>query len=87
MPGQNVKCLTTCWQEKLAVIRRPDDSALPPDPEDRVTKTMELTEDLLRRNTVCAKAEDKKVELFPTKGEKISKVGVAISYLAIPTVL
>ena len=37
-----------CMQEKLVVIRRPDDSTLPPDPEDRVTKTMELTEDLLR---------------------------------------
>jgi hypothetical protein len=35
---------------------------------------MELTEDLMRRNTVCCKAEEKKAELFPTKGEKISKV-------------
>jgi hypothetical protein len=62
-------------QEKLAVIRRPDDGALPPDPEERVTKAMELMEDLLRRNTVCTKAEEKKAELFPSKGEKISKVG------------
>ena len=39
---------------------------------------MELMEDLLRRNTVCTKAEDKKAELFPSKGEKISKVSIAI---------
>ena len=39
---------------------------------------MELMEDLLRRNTVCTKAEDRKAELFPSKGEKISKVSIAI---------
>jgi len=60
-------------QEKLGIIRKPEDETAPSDPEERVTRTMELMEDLLKRTTVCAKAEDKRTELFPSKGEKISK--------------
>jgi len=60
-------------QEKLANIREPDPADTPPDPEDRVTKAMELLEDLLRKISICSKAEEKKIEIFPAEGKKLSK--------------
>jgi len=59
--------------EKLTVIRKPEDGSAPSDPEERVTRTMELIEDLLKRTIICTKTEEKKTEIFPSKGEKISK--------------
>lgn len=60
-------------KEKLEHIRKPEDETCAPDPEERVTRAMELMEDILKRNNTCVKAEEKKVEIFPPKGEKISK--------------
>jgi len=60
-------------QEKLANIRQPDPADTPPDPEDRVTKAMELLEDLLKKIAICTKAEEKKAEIFPAEGKKMSK--------------
>lgn len=42
-------------QERLDSLRREDKSGLPPDPEDKVTRAMELMEDLLKRITTCTK--------------------------------
>merc|ERR1712025_205390 len=58
---------------KLGVIRAPDSASVAPDPEDRVTKAMELMEDMSKRNTLCAKAEQKKEEIFPPEGKKVSR--------------
>jgi len=60
-------------QDKLEHIRKPEDGNNPTDPEERVTRTMELMEDILKRTTTCTKTEEKKAEIFPAKGEKISK--------------
>jgi len=60
-------------QEKLAGVRQPDPADTPPDPEDRVTKAMELLEDLIKKIAICTKAEEKKVEIFPPEGKKLSK--------------
>jgi len=60
-------------QEKLAALREPDPVDAAPDPEDRVTKAMELVEDLLKKIAICTKAEEKKIEIFPAEGKKMSK--------------
>merc|ERR1719312_1567853 len=60
-------------QEKLAALREPDPVDTAPDPEDRVTKAMELVEDLLKKIAICTKAEEKKIEIFPAEGKKMSK--------------
>jgi len=60
-------------QEKLAALREPDPADAAPDPEDRVTKAMELVEDLLKKIAICTKAEEKKIEIFPAEGKKMSK--------------
>jgi len=60
-------------QEKLAALREPDRADTAPDPEDRVTKAMELLEDLLKKIAICTKAEEKKTEIFPAEGKKMSK--------------
>jgi len=60
-------------QEKLAGIREPDPADTAPDPEGRVTKAMELLEDLLKKIAMCTKAEEKKIEIFPAEGKKMSK--------------
>merc|ERR1719450_857940 len=41
-------------------------------PEDRVTKTMEVQEDITKKSEFCAKQEAEKVEIFPKPGEKMS---------------
>lgn len=61
-------------QEKLATVRAPEDSLLPPDPEDRVGRVLELSEDLTKRDKACSVLEEKTAQLFPGPGEKVSKV-------------
>ena len=42
-------------QERLESLRRPESSDHQPDPEEKVTRAMELMEDLLKRITTCTK--------------------------------
>ena len=42
-------------------------------PEDRVTKTMEVQEDINKKSEFCSKQEAEKAEIFPKQGEKMSK--------------
>jgi len=60
-------------QEKLAAIRRAQDSLLPPDPEEKCGKVLELAEDLLKKSNTCKQLEDKKPDMFPKEGQKISR--------------
>jgi len=41
-------------------------------PEDRVTKTMEVQEDITKKSEFCTKQETEKGEIFPKAGEKVS---------------
>merc|ERR1719470_794202 len=41
-------------------------------PEDRVTKTMEVQEDITKKSEFCGKQETEKNEIFPKQGEKVS---------------
>merc|ERR1719220_2759386 len=41
-------------------------------PEDRVTKTMEVQEDINKKSEFCSKRETEKGEIFPKGGEKVS---------------
>jgi len=41
-------------------------------PEDRVTKTMEVQEDITKKSEFCGKQETEKTEIFPKPGEKMS---------------
>ena len=61
-------------QEKLAALRQPDADDVAPDPEERVTRGMELMEDLMKRIQTCVKAEETREQLFPPEGKKMSKV-------------
>lgn len=58
--------------EKLEIIRA-DDGLLPPDPEDRITKSMEALEDIMKKSLICSALEEKKTEIFPGEGQKVSK--------------
>jgi len=74
----NVLTVTTEWirgeaQEKLNFVRAPEVDTLPPDPEERVGKILELCEDLEKRAKTCSALEEKKEELFPAAGEKVPK--------------
>jgi len=60
-------------QEKLAALRQPDADDVAPDPEERVTRGMELMEDLMKRIQTCVKAEQTREQLFPPEGKKMSK--------------
>jgi len=40
-------------------------------PEDRVTKTMEVQEDITKKSEFCGKQEAEKDEIFPKQGEKV----------------
>ena len=62
------------YKEKLVALRQPDAENVSPDPEDRVTRGMELMEDLVKRIQTCAKAEETREQLFPPEGKKMSKV-------------
>ena len=41
-------------------------------PEDRVTKAMEVQEDIKKKSDYCSKQEAEKTEIFPKPGEKVS---------------
>ena len=41
-------------------------------PEDRVTKAMEVQEDISKKSDFCVKQETEKEEIFPKQGEKVS---------------
>merc|ERR1739838_167628 len=41
-------------------------------PEDRVTKTMEVQEDINKKSEFCGKQETEKNEIFPKQGEQVS---------------
>jgi len=74
----NVLTVTTEWirgeaKEKLSFVRTPEIDTLPPDPEERVGKILELSEDLDKRAKTCSGLEEKKEELFPGPGEKVPK--------------
>ena len=73
------KTLTACqaWvdgkaKEKLDIIRKPQDSLLAPDPEEKCGKVLEIAEDLLKKSAVCKSLEEKKVDMFPKEGQKVS---------------
>ena len=51
-----------------------------PDPEERVTRGMELMEDLMKRIQTCVKAEETREQLFPPEGKKMSKVREGIEH-------
>ena len=57
-------------RKRLDGIRNPTELL---SPEDRVTKTMEVQEDINKKSEFCSKQEAEKVEIFPKPGEKISK--------------
>jgi len=59
--------------ERLVAIRRPQDSMTPPDPEEKCGKVMELSEDRLKRANACKQLEDKRADMFPKDGTKMSK--------------
>ena len=55
--------------------KRLDLIKIPPEemgPEDRVTKSMELQEDLAKKSDFTKKVEEEKDEIFPKAGEKVS---------------
>jgi len=58
--------------EKLEVIRAAQDALLPPDPEEKCGKVLELAEDLLKKSSQCKTLEEKKVDMFPKEGQKVS---------------
>lgn len=49
------------------------ESLLPPDPEEKCGKVLEIAEDLLKRSNTCKGLEDKRVDMFPKEGAKMSK--------------
>jgi len=59
--------------EKLAAIRIPPEALLPPDPELKCGKVLELSEDHLKRSNTCKELEAKRVDMFPKEGTKMSK--------------
>ena len=60
-------------QEKLEHIRKPQDALLPPDPEEKCGKVLELAEDLLKKSNICKSLEEKKEGMFPKEGQKMSR--------------
>jgi len=59
--------------EKIEAIRTIPESLLPPDPEEKCGKVLEISEDLLKRTNTCKGLEDKRVDMFPKEGAKMSK--------------
>jgi len=58
--------------EKLEIIRAAQDALLPPDPEEKCGKVLELAEDSLKKSSQCKSLEEKKVDMFPKEGQKVS---------------
>merc|ERR1712032_689657 len=56
-------------RKRLDGIRNPTELL---SPEDRVTKTMEVQEDINKKSESCGKQETEKGEIFPKGGEKVS---------------
>merc|ERR1712180_580971 len=56
-------------RKRLDGIRNPTELL---SPEDRVTKTMEVLEDINKKSEFCGKQETEKAEIFPKQGEKVS---------------
>merc|ERR1711902_172816 len=56
-------------RKRLVGIRNPTELL---SPEDRVTKTMEVQEDINKKSEFCGKQETEKGEIFPKQGEKVS---------------
>ena len=54
-------------------IRKPQDALLPPDPEEKCGKVLELAEDLLKKSNICKTLEEKKEAMFPKEGQKMSR--------------
>lgn len=59
-------------QEKLEAIRSQTDALLPPDPEEKCGKVLELAEDLLKKSAQCKSLEEKRGDMFPKEGQKVS---------------
>jgi len=59
--------------EKITAIRTIPESLLPPDPEEKCGKVLEVAEDLLKRSHTCKGLEEKRVDMFPKEGAKMSK--------------
>jgi len=56
-------------RKRLDLIKNPPEEM---SPEDRVTKSMELQEDLFRKSEFTKKVEQEKEDIFPKAGEKVS---------------
>ena len=56
-------------RKRLDTIKNPTDVL---SPEDRVTKSMEVQEDISKKSDFCNKQEAEKTEIFPKPGEKVS---------------
>lgn len=56
-------------RKRLDSIKNPADML---SPEDRVTKSMEVQEDISKKSDFCNKQEAEKSEIFPKPGEKVS---------------
>merc|ERR1719383_1552666 len=56
-------------RKRLDAIKNPNDSL---SPEERVTKSMEVQEDITKKSDFCAKQEAEKEEIFPKAGEKMT---------------
>ena len=56
-------------RKRLDLIKTPPEEM---GPEDRVTKSMELQEDLAKKSDFTKKIEQEKEDIFPKAGEKVS---------------
>merc|ERR1712227_411848 len=73
---ETVSGANDCLQQMLPEGRKRLDGIKNPtellSPEDRVTKTMEVQEDINKKSEFCGKQETEKGEIFPKGGEKVS---------------
>ena len=56
-------------KKRLDTIKNPVDTL---SPEDRVTKSMEVQEDITKKTDFCGKQETEKTEIFPKQGNIIN---------------
>merc|ERR1719264_1971092 len=73
-------CLLEDWlgegRKRLDGIKNPTELL---SPEDRVTKTMEVQEEINKKSEFCGKQETEKGEIFPKGGEKVSSDAKKVS--------
>lgn len=72
--SQGLKEVQTCLDDgerKLKIIKK-EDKIEEPNPEIKITKVMELLEDLSRKSYIADKLEQEKNDIFPKPGEKVS---------------